>query len=68
LCEKRFHIYTPLDLLLQSGVIIARQPADDFIDFVLRPIFSLRLLNVTDIDLCERHGKDVVHDDPERLT
>src|SRR5690606_30746610 len=59
--EISLGIYDPLQLL----TIVARQPRDDLIDFLLRPPLPFGLLHVERIHTCKRRREDawfLVHD------
>lgn len=61
LSEEGFKIVSLFDLLLQSSVVIARQPANDLVDFFLSAILAFRFLNIQRIDLRKWHRENSIH-------
>jgi hypothetical protein len=56
LIEGRFEIVILFDLLLQSRLVVSREPANDLVDFILRAILALRLF--ADNPICR--GRSIV--------
>src|ERR1700704_4366653 len=53
LSKKGFKIVFLVDLVLYSRSVIAREPANDLVNFFFRAIFALRFLNIQRINPCK---------------
>jgi hypothetical protein len=58
--EESFQVDALRDLLVQARRGIARQPADDLVDFGLRAVLALRLLDIHRIHLGEGGRENAV--------
>src|SRR5262249_22146501 len=55
LSKKGFKIIFLFNLFLQSCLVIASQPTDNFVDFFFRSIFAFCFFNVEWIYICKFH-------------
>src|SRR5690606_36449127 len=58
--EEGLEVGTPLDLLLQTRLVIACEPANDTVNLLLCPLFTPGFLHVKGIHRRERRGENSV--------
>jgi hypothetical protein len=58
--KKGFKVVFLFDLLMQSRLVIAGQPANDLVNFFFRAILAFRFLNIQRVDPCKSCRENVM--------